>query len=87
MKAELGRRGTPPRDSECPVGEDDKQVLEADLVVAIEVSRATGARPPLGQERQQILEVDIAVAIDAYAVPDVVRGLGRGGVVPVLRAG
>ena len=34
-----------------------------------------------------VTDGDIAVAIDAYAVPDVVRGLGRGGVVPVLRAG
>ena len=34
-----------------------------------------------------VTDGDIAVAIDAHAVPDVVRGLGRGGVVPVLRAG
>ena len=34
-----------------------------------------------------VTDGDIAVAIDVHAVPDVVRGLGRGGVVPVLRAG
>lgn len=70
----------------APVREHEQQIVEVDVVVAVDIGRAAGAVAPIGDECQQISRVDGTGAIDV-AEAHRCTGNRQGDLEPVRRSG